>query len=145
MKNFIGVKIVKAEVCQAWKRCGEYHKGDGGYKVTYKDGYTSWCPTKVFESNNFSIEKPDTISKEEIKNMIHKTQTTVMSDKTTIVHVTLINGFTLTEENSCIDPVNYDEQISVDLCMDKITDKIQFLLEFLLQSAQSGFTPKEFK
>lgn len=41
MKNYVGVKIVKAEPM----------KKDGlpGYRVRYKDGYESWSPKAVFE------------------------------------------------------------------------------------------------
>ena len=41
MKNYIGVKIVKAEP--------EVKEGRSGYKVVYQDGYVSWSPKEVFE------------------------------------------------------------------------------------------------
>lgn len=41
MKNYIGVKIVKAEPMTK--------DGKAGYKVRYKDGYESWSPKEVFE------------------------------------------------------------------------------------------------
>lgn len=41
MKNYIGVKIVKAEP--------EEREGKAGYKVRYEDGYISWSPKDVFE------------------------------------------------------------------------------------------------
>ena len=41
MKNYIGVKIVKAEP--------EEKDGVLGYHVKYPDGYVSWCPKDVFE------------------------------------------------------------------------------------------------
>ena len=41
MKNYIGVKIVKAEPMEK--------DGKAGYKVRYKDGYESWSPKKQFE------------------------------------------------------------------------------------------------
>ena len=41
MKNYIGVKIVKAEPMKK--------DGKDGYKVKYKDGYESWSPKEVFE------------------------------------------------------------------------------------------------
>ncbi len=41
MKNYIGVKIVKAEP--------QEKKGKPGYKVVYPDGYVSWSPKDVFE------------------------------------------------------------------------------------------------
>lgn len=41
MKNYIGVKIVKAEP--------QVKNGKPGYKVVYPDDYVSWSPKDVFE------------------------------------------------------------------------------------------------
>ena len=41
VKNYIGVKIVKAEP--------QMKNGKPGYKVVYPDGYVSWSPEDVFE------------------------------------------------------------------------------------------------
>ena len=41
MKNYIGVKIVKAEP--------QEKDGKSGYKVVYPDGYVSWSPKDAFE------------------------------------------------------------------------------------------------
>lgn len=41
MKNYIGVKIVKAEP--------QEKNGKPGYKVVYPDNYVSWSPKDVFE------------------------------------------------------------------------------------------------
>lgn len=58
MKNYIGVKIVKAEPMTK----GEFEKRKGsvspllekdlaeGYMVKYPDGYVSWSPKDVFET-----------------------------------------------------------------------------------------------
>lgn len=60
MKQFIGVKIVKAEPMTL----GVFNKthgkniepapesGEDGYLVRYPDGYESWCPKKQFEEAN---------------------------------------------------------------------------------------------
>jgi hypothetical protein len=44
MKNYIGVKIVRAKPA--------IKDGKDGYKVVYEDGYESWCPKAVFEKHN---------------------------------------------------------------------------------------------
>ena len=41
MKNYIGVKIVKAEPKEK--------NGVPGYAVKYPDGYVSWSPKETFE------------------------------------------------------------------------------------------------
>lgn len=49
MELYIGVKMVKAVPCAAWKDVGSHKVGDPGYKVFYPDGYISWSPKDVFE------------------------------------------------------------------------------------------------
>ena len=51
----------------------------------------------------------------------------------TYVSVKMLNGFTLRESTTCVDPSNYNEEIGVKICMDKIQDKIWFLLGYQLQ------------
>lgn len=41
MENYIGVKIVKAEL--------QEKNGVPGYRVKYPDGYVSWSPKETFE------------------------------------------------------------------------------------------------
>lgn len=51
----------------------------------------------------------------------------------TYVTVRMKNGFTLRESATCVDPVNYDENIGKSICLEKIEDKIWFLLGYQLQ------------
>lgn len=54
MKNYIGVKIVKAE---------PYEKdGKPGYRVKYPDGYTSWSPKESFEKAFRELDCKDFIN-----------------------------------------------------------------------------------
>lgn len=43
MKQYIGTKIIQAE------EGTDPRTGEIGYKVVYKDGYTSWSPKEAFE------------------------------------------------------------------------------------------------
>lgn len=45
-------------------------------------------------------------------------------DKCTIVSVQLPNGFVIVESSSCISPDDYDEDMSFDICMKKIIEKV---------------------
>ena len=54
MKNYIGVKIVKAEP--------EEKDGKPGYKVVYPDGYVSWSPKDVFEKSYRVLDCEDFIN-----------------------------------------------------------------------------------
>lgn len=57
MKNYIGVKIVKAEP--------QEKDGKQGYKVMYPDGYVSWSPKDVFEKAYRELDCKDFILSDE--------------------------------------------------------------------------------
>ena len=57
MKNYISVKMIKAESCKAWKDFKGHMTGDEGYKIYYPDGYISWCPKDIFEAQYLELEK----------------------------------------------------------------------------------------
>lgn len=57
MKNYIGVKIVKAEP--------QERNGRPGYRVKYPDGYESWSPKSVFEKAYREMDCKDFINSEE--------------------------------------------------------------------------------
>lgn len=52
----------------------------------------------------------------------------------TYVTVRMLNGFTVRESTTCVDPSNYDEKIGAKICLEKIQDKIWMLLGYELQS-----------
>ncbi len=56
MKNYIGVKIIKAEP----EKKGE----KDGYKVLYPDGYESWSPKDVFEKAYRELDCKEFINSE---------------------------------------------------------------------------------
>jgi hypothetical protein len=45
-------------------------------------------------------------------------------DKCTIVACKLPNGFIIVESASCIDPMDYDEELGKEICLQKIGDKV---------------------
>ena len=57
MKNYIGVKIIKAEP--------EEKDGQEGYKVKYPDGYESWSPKDTFEKAYRELDCKDFINANE--------------------------------------------------------------------------------
>ena len=78
----------------------------------------------------------NTVTKEEIKAHILDVicNTAIEFGKpVTYVTVRMKNGFTLRESNTCIDPNNYDEEKGKQICLEKIKDKIRFLLGYVLQ------------
>lgn len=62
----------------------------------------------------------------------------------TYVTVRMKNGFTLRESTTCVDPANYDEEIGKQICLEKIEDKVWFLLGYALQDKIAN-TPKDYK
>lgn len=60
-------------------------------------------------------------------------ETIKMGSKTTVVHCTLPNGFTIVESSSCVDPANYNHELGQNLCFRRIKDKIWELEGYLLQ------------
>lgn len=70
-----------------------------------------------------------------INNILDKTKFEVdeKHGKLTIVTAMLPNGFTITESAGCVDPINYDKNIGIEICKRKITDKIWYLEGYCLQ------------
>ena len=138
MNNFIGCKMIEAEPCKAWKDAGGHKIGDEGYKVVYPDGYVSWSPKDVFEKAYMQVGNNITITEDNVRNFIANVDVMTMGEKTTVVKVTLVNGFVMVEASSCVDPANYDEKIGAEICMKKIKHDLWNLLGFLLQTAVQG-------
>lgn len=83
----------------------------------------------------FNLKKTKIIEKD-IDNLIKEStiETEQYADKTTIVKITLPNGFVIIESSSCVDPSNFDMEIGKEICMKKIKDKIWELEGYKLQS-----------
>lgn len=137
MKNYyISTKLIQAEP--------NSKNGVDGFDITYLDGYKSWCPKDVFEKVNLKVQENKalpsgvSIGMDMVKNFVKDVKVDTIGEKTTIVTATLVNGFELTETSACVDPNNYNEEIGKEICMEKIYDKVWFLLGFLLQTAYNG-------
>ena len=97
MKNYISVKMIKAESCKAWKDFKGHKEGDEGYKIYYPDGYVSWCPKDIFEAQYLEMQKEDTVTQEDVSNFIDKVESCQIGEKTTLTQVKLKNNFTIEE------------------------------------------------
>jgi hypothetical protein len=109
-----------------------------GYKVVYPDGYESWSPKDVFESAYMQVGDDITITKENVDNFIACYQDFKLDDKTTIVKAILVNGFVIVESSSCVDPANFNQEIGINICLDRIKNRVWELLGFLLQTSVNG-------
>lgn len=154
MKTYIGTKIIEA--APAIRMGGKVYDAneliprstelvEEGYKVRYQDGYESFSPKDVFE--RFYLEltvnpelrtKKPSISQKMVDDFIVAKEVSTLGDKVTVVRATLRNGFELVESSACVSPENYDEKLGAKICMEKIKDKVWFLLGFLLQTGVNG-------
>lgn len=154
MKTYIGTKIIEAT--PAIRMGGKVYDAneliprsmelvEEGYKVRYQDGYESFSPKDVFE--RFYLEltvnpelrtKKPSISQKMVDDFIVAKEVSTLGDKVTVVRATLRNGFELVESSACVSPENYDEKLGAKICMEKIEDKVWFLLGFLLQTGVNG-------
>lgn len=77
----------------------------------------------------------NTITKEQIDKLIAeaKIDVSTVQEKCTVVTVTLRSGFILSESSACVDKDNYNEQIGVRCCMERIERKLWELEGYALQ------------
>lgn len=154
MKTYIGTKIVEA--IPAIRTGGKVYDAneliprsmelvEEGYKVRYQDGYESFSPKDVFERAYLELTvnpelrtKKPSISQKMVDDFIVAKEVSTLGDKVTVVRATLRNGFELVESSACVSPENYDEELGAKICMEKIKDKVWFLLGFLLQTGVNG-------
>lgn len=75
------------------------------------------------------------ITSEYVEWMIENSEMTVqtMYDRCTIVTCKLPNGFIIVESSTCVSPENYDEEMGINICLDKIFDKVWELEGYRLQ------------
>ena len=154
MDQYIGTKIIEAVPAVrkggkvydlTWPIPRSMEPQEPGYRVRYQDGYESWSPKDVFERAYLPLHvNPDlktdrpSVSQKMVDEFITKTEVTTMGEKTTVVRAVLRNGFEIVESSSCVSPENYDEELGAEICLEKIRDKVWFLLGFLLQTAVYG-------
>ncbi len=131
--RYIGCKDIQAEP--------ETRNGQEGYKVVYRDGYTSWSPKAEFEAAYLPMGSGSDgtkITEQMVKDFVIEVVTQKMGDKTTVVQAELRNGFIITESSSCVEPANYDKEVGRKICVDRIHSKVWELLGMLLQTARHG-------
>ena len=88
---------------------------------------------KYIGGNNMSNIK---VTQDQVDGFIKSTEVMTIREKTTLVHATLQNGFTITKTSACVDPENYDEKIGSEICLEHIKNEVWYLLGFLLQQRE---------
>lgn len=151
MQSYISSKLVKAKPMTR----GEYNKYRGweppkgedqtidGYLVI-QDAHETWIPGCVFKQyylkvdDNKNLPSGVSIGPKMVDDFIKETHISTIGEKTTLVRVVLVNGFEIVESTGCVDKANYREEIGANICLEKIKNKIWYLLGFLLQTAYEG-------
>jgi len=79
------------------------------------------------------------VTKEQVQNIIavSKVDSVKLGEKSTVVSVTLPNGFVIIESSSCVDPANYDHELGMKICMERVENKVWELEGYLLQERKS--------
>lgn len=91
-------------------------------------------PKAEFEKTYlFKFENDESITETDINNFITAVYFLQAGKNTMLARATLLNGGVLVESHSYINSADFNEQEAVSACLDKIYDKIRFLLTFLLQ------------
>ena len=80
------------------------------------------------------------VTKEQVQALIaaSKVEDVKLGEKSTVVSVTLPNGFVIIQSSSCVDPANYDHELGKKICLERVEDKVWELEGYLLQSKQSN-------
>ena len=78
-----------------------------------------------------------------VDDFIASTEVITMGDKCTVVRAVLDNGFEIVESSACVSAENYDAAMGAEICMEKIKDKVWFLLGFLLACGVNGIRGEE--
>ena len=75
------------------------------------------------------------VPKDVIDDLIARSEITVKTlfNKTTVVAMKLPNGFVLVESSSCVDPRGYDEAVGVQICKQRLENRLWELEGYRLQ------------
>ena len=139
-----GTKIKLVKEMGMLKNIGEVYSVNSADENTILFSFAEGCMCVMdydalerhFEIVEPEEEKPaPTVDPDWIEYLITNSKTMIDTtyDKCTIVSLQLPNGFVITESSACVSPENYDEEMGVEICMDKITNKLWELEGYRLQ------------
>lgn len=115
---------------------------DGVISFAFGDGFmhmgvmnAAECESHFEKAEEESNEEVYEVTDEHIAEIMGNSEFEVFTsfDKCTIVSCKLPNGFVITEYVSFVNPDDYDEEMSADICFDKIAEKIWELETYRLQ------------
>ena len=113
---------------------------DGLISFAFGDGFTHRGLMNTVEcESHFEkiVEKKaaPTVTQERIDEIMENADIEITTEygKCTIVSCRLPNGFVIVEYSACVSPENYNEDVGVEICLNKIENKIWELEGYRLQ------------
>lgn len=108
--------------------------------ISFKFGKVHMGCMSIDEFKKYFVKyeepKPITVTPERIEQVINDSKVTVQTlfDKCTVVACKLPSGFVIVESSACVNPKNYDEKIGIEICMNRIKDKVWEMEGYKLQN-----------
>lgn len=112
-----------------------------GYMVIYPNGYQSWLPKAVFEAAYLPMGEGNDgsrVTDQMVDDFIASYEDAKLGQATTMVVAHLRNGFTVVGSAGTAEPANYDHDLGVRICKDRIKPEVRKLLGFLLACGRNG-------
>ena len=108
--------------------CDVIDVSDSGV-ITFKFGngmHMGCMSSDEFKKYFEKYEEPKSVDINWIDKIVNESQinVTTVFDKCTVVACKLPSGFVIVESSACIDPKNYDKDLGVDICLNRIRDRI---------------------
>lgn len=132
-KDILGV-ISEGDICKVIDVSKGFVSFAFGENFMHKGVTTISEFEECFEKYNEVVVAPK-VTQERIDEIIKNSKVVINTvfDKCTIVSCQLPNGFVITESSACVSPENYDEDMGVDICLNKIENKLWELEGYRLQ------------
>ena len=108
--------------------------------ICFKFGKVHMGCMSIDEFNKYFVKyeepKPMTVTPERIEQVMNDSKVAVQTlfDKCTVVACQLPSGFVIVESSACVDPKNYDEKMGIEICMNRIKDKVWEMEGYKLQT-----------
>lgn len=132
--NPMGMFTNVGEVCEV------IDVSDGIISFKFGNGMHMGCMspdefTKYFEK----YEEPKTtkfVDMERVEDIMEHSKIIVhkVFDKCTVVACKLPSGFVIVESSACVYPDDYDEEMGIDICLNRIMDKISEMEAYRIQN-----------
>lgn len=128
----------------------EFFKFAGNPVFLVEKSFTHWglCPNTdepilmyVEQKREDTMYNPkNSLTQEHIDSIVANSQIEVvdMGKKTTVVTLTMPNGFEITESAACVDPANYDQRMGTQVALDRIKSILWRVEGYRLHHALMG-------